>query len=186
MKIIQQPCKRTTGKIHHNLIHVILHLQKVTWESNLPFPRLAVLLDSTGVSSSLCKLSILVTGGMNFALHDDTRILHALFNYCSQPSVRPFVRPSVRPSIHPYIHTYMPIHLHTHIQICMYTYIHNYIHTSMHIYIHTHIHTYIRTYTRTHVYTRLIFFSVALRPNAGHGLLILEVPRSHTTTHHSR
>jgi len=30
------------------------------------------------------------------------------------------------------------------------------------------------------------FFSVALRPNAGHGLLILEVSRSHTTTHHSR
>ena len=29
-------------------------------------------------------------------------------------------------------------------------------------------------------------FSVALRPNAGHGLLILEVSRSHTTTHHSR
>ena len=30
------------------------------------------------------------------------------------------------------------------------------------------------------------FFSVALRPNAGHGLLILEVSRSHTTTQHSR
>jgi hypothetical protein len=30
------------------------------------------------------------------------------------------------------------------------------------------------------------FFSVALRPNAGHGLLILEVSSSHTTTHHSR
>jgi len=31
------------------------------------------------------------------------------------------------------------------------------------------------------------FFSpVALRPNAGHGLLILEVSISHTTTHHSR
>jgi hypothetical protein len=29
------------------------------------------------------------------------------------------------------------------------------------------------------------FFAVALRPNAGHGL-ILEVSRSHTTTHHSR
>jgi len=27
---------------------------------------------------------------------------------------------------------------------------------------------------------------VALRPNEGHGLLILEVSRSHTTTHHSR
>ena len=27
---------------------------------------------------------------------------------------------------------------------------------------------------------------VALRPNAGHGLLILEISRSHTTTHHSR
>ena len=30
------------------------------------------------------------------------------------------------------------------------------------------------------------FFPMALRPNAGHGLLILEVSRSHTTTHHSR
>ena len=30
------------------------------------------------------------------------------------------------------------------------------------------------------------FFSVALRPNTGHGLLILEVSRSHTTTHYSR
>ena len=30
------------------------------------------------------------------------------------------------------------------------------------------------------------FFFVALRPNVGHGLLNLEVPRSHTTTHHSR
>ena len=32
----------------------------------------------------------------------------------------------------------------------------------------------------------LLFISVALRPNAGHGLLILEVSRSHTTTHHTR
>ena len=30
------------------------------------------------------------------------------------------------------------------------------------------------------------FFSVALRPNAGHGLLIHKVSRSHTTTHYSR
>jgi hypothetical protein len=32
----------------------------------------------------------------------------------------------------------------------------------------------------------LIFFPVALRPNAGHGLLIIEVSRSHKTTHHIR
>jgi len=31
-----------------------------------------------------------------------------------------------------------------------------------------------------------IFFAVALPPKAGHGLLILEVSRSHTTTHRSR
>ena len=31
-----------------------------------------------------------------------------------------------------------------------------------------------------------VLFSVALRPNAGHGLLILEVSRSHTTTYHNR
>jgi hypothetical protein len=30
-----------------------------------------------------------------------------------------------------------------------------------------------------------ILFAVALRPNAGHGLLILEVSRSQTTTHYS-
>jgi hypothetical protein len=29
-------------------------------------------------------------------------------------------------------------------------------------------------------------FAVALRPNAGHDLLILDVSRSHTTKHHSR
>ena len=34
--------------------------------------------------------------------------------------------------------------------------------------------------------THFIFFPVALRPNAGHGLLIHEVSRSHTATHHSR
>ena len=32
----------------------------------------------------------------------------------------------------------------------------------------------------------LFFCAVALRPNACHGLLILEVSRSHSTTHHSR
>ena len=31
-----------------------------------------------------------------------------------------------------------------------------------------------------------VFLLLALRPNAGYGLLILEVSRSHTTTHHSR
>ena len=30
------------------------------------------------------------------------------------------------------------------------------------------------------------FFAVALRPNAGHSFLILDVSRSHTTSHHSR
>jgi len=32
---------------------------------------------------------------------------------------------------------------------------------------------------------RLLFFFAALLPNAGHGLLILEVSRPNTTTHHS-
>jgi len=32
----------------------------------------------------------------------------------------------------------------------------------------------------------LFFFFVALRPNAGHGLLIRQVSRSPTTTHHTR
>jgi len=40
---------------------------------------------------------------------------------------------------------------------------------------------YIYVYLYIHV-----FFPVALRPNADHGLLILGVSRSHTATHHSR
>ena len=35
-------------------------------------------------------------------------------------------------------------------------------------------------------YVCVCFFAVALRLNAGHGLLILEVSRSHTTMHRSR
>ena len=37
-----------------------------------------------------------------------------------------------------------------------------------------------------YLFIYLFIFAVALRPNASHGLLILEVSRSHTTTHHSR
>ena len=38
------------------------------------------------------------------------------------------------------------------------------------------------------IYTKkyISFFFVALRPNAGHCLLIQEAARSHTTTHHRR
>ena len=39
---------------------------------------------------------------------------------------------------------------------------------------------------QTCIYIYIFFFFFALRPNAGHGLLILEVSRSDTTTHHSR
>jgi len=35
-------------------------------------------------------------------------------------------------------------------------------------------------------YLYIYFFAVALRPNAGHAPLILEVSISHTTTHHIR
>jgi hypothetical protein len=42
----------------------------------------------------------------------------------------------------------------------------------------------------THCYNQIIVIFVpplvALQPNVDHGLLILEVSRSHTTTHHSR
>jgi len=37
-----------------------------------------------------------------------------------------------------------------------------------------------------HLINKRGFFPVALWPNAGQGLLIIEVSRSHTTTHHSR
>jgi hypothetical protein len=40
-------------------------------------------------------------------------------------------------------------------------------------------------YVQSHIIVQF-YFAVALRPNAGHGLLILEVSRSHTMTHHSR
>jgi len=44
-----------------------------------------------------------------------------------------------------------------------------------------------KTPTNAHTYIYIyFFFFVALRPNAGHGLLILEVSWSHTTTYHSR
>jgi len=37
-----------------------------------------------------------------------------------------------------------------------------------------------------YIFYFLFFFAVTLRPNVGHGLLILDVSRSHTTTHHSQ
>ena len=39
--------------------------------------------------------------------------------------------------------------------------------------------------TSLNLHIRVYIYSVALRPNAGHGLLIFEVSRSHTVTHHS-
>jgi len=50
----------------------------------------------------------------------------------------------------------------------------------MHIYICIYIYAYI------YIYIDTFFFPMALWSNAGHGLLIHEVYRSHTTTHHSR
>ena len=45
----------------------------------------------------------------------------------------------------------------------------------------------LRSTDNLHYYIPLLFFcAVALRPNACYGLLILDVSRSHTTTHHSR
>jgi hypothetical protein len=47
-----------------------------------------------------------------------------------------------------------------------------------------------RQSVRAHQYNmnskKNFFFAMALRPNAGHDLLILEVSRPHTTTHHSQ
>jgi len=37
-----------------------------------------------------------------------------------------------------------------------------------------------------YLFIYLFIFAVALRPNVGHGVLILEVSRSHTTTQDSR
>jgi len=47
----------------------------------------------------------------------------------------------------------------------------------------------VTAHLQLNIYIYIYFFfspPVALRPNAGHGLLILEVSRSHITTHHSR
>ena len=43
-----------------------------------------------------------------------------------------------------------------------------------------------RAHTHTHTHTHIHIFSVALQPNAGQDLLILEASGSHTTTHHIR
>jgi len=53
-------------------------------------------------------------------------------------------------------------------------------------YTHANKYANYKIYTFPGKYSIYIFFSVALRPNAGHGLLILEVSISHTTTQHSR
>jgi len=42
------------------------------------------------------------------------------------------------------------------------------------------------SYIYMYIYIYIYIFPMALRPNAGHGLLFLEVSRSHTTTHHIR
>ena len=49
-------------------------------------------------------------------------------------------------------------------------------------------HCYVFQFTKPSLYCCLFvcLFTVGLRPNAGHGLLIHEVSRSHSTTHHSR
>jgi len=41
-------------------------------------------------------------------------------------------------------------------------------------------------YQQKFIFLLSTFFSVSLQPNTGHGVLIHEVSRSHTTTHHSR
>ena len=51
--------------------------------------------------------------------------------------------------------------------------------------IETLISVYVPTYAPI-ILLLLLLFPVTLRPNAGHGLPIHEVSRSHTTTHHSR
>ena len=45
---------------------------------------------------------------------------------------------------------------------------------------------YIYIYTYIHIFFFVPPLPVALRPNAGQCLLMLEVSRPHTTTHHSR
>jgi len=57
---------------------------------------------------------------------------------------------------------------------------------------HLHTNFYIPIHKQLNVMTLYVFLfffffvAVALRPNTGYGLLILEVSRSHTMTHHSR
>ena len=41
-------------------------------------------------------------------------------------------------------------------------------------------------YIYIYIYIYICFPPMVLRPNAGHGLLIHGVSRSHTTTHHCR
>jgi hypothetical protein len=44
----------------------------------------------------------------------------------------------------------------------------------------------LETVTRCMILLLRIFSPLVLGPNVGHGLLILEISRSHTTTHYSR
>ena len=53
-------------------------------------------------------------------------------------------------------------------------------------YIYIYIYIYDISSLRVNTLSNSMHFFVALRPNAGHDLLILEVSRSHTMTHHSR
>ena len=60
-------------------------------------------------------------------------------------------------------------------------------HSQGHTYIHTHSLTHTHTHTHTHMFMICkLHFLVTLRPSADYSLLIREVFRSYTTTHHNR
>ena len=64
----------------------------------------------------------------------------------------------------------------------------HYVNDVIHERINNHHNKLIPIHYQSHYFNlqTLFFLAVALRPNAGRGLLILDVSRSHTTTQHSR
>jgi len=84
-------------------------------------------------------------------------------------------------------HVHTHTHTHTHINTLIHTHIHIHIHThTLQTHIHTHIHTHTHTQNADLVKLLNLIFLLAQPPPVGHGLLIHEVSRPHTTTHHSR
>ena len=96
-----------------------------------------------------------------------------------------------------YLFIYLFMYLFIYLFICLFIYlfiylfifylfIYLFIYLCIYLFMYVCIYLFMYLCIYLFIYYLFIYFAVALRPNAGHGLLILEVSRSHTTTHYSR